>query len=126
MVDWDIMSRVLILDDDENRHRLFRRMFARDLLVHVYTASQAIRALRDLPAFDLVCLDHDLYLSDGLIGVGDPGDGMIVSRFIAEDLGTGKRPGHIWIHSHNVFRRGGMAKILKEAGLSIEVDPFPI
>jgi CheY-like chemotaxis protein len=97
------MSRVLILDDDENRHYSFRRRFATlgfkpEDLIHVYTARQAIDALTVNERFDLVCLDHDL---DPVSLLSDTGTGADVSEFIGMHMEPTKRPKLVLVHSWN-------------------------
>lgn len=120
------MTRVLFMDDDENRHRLFRQLMPHAQRKHVWTARGAIRALSTEGPFDVVFLDHDLHLSNGLIGIGNPGNGTQVALFIARQLPRSLYPHRIVIHSHNLLRAPRMEKILRPTGIPITVEEFPI
>lgn len=118
------MRRILILDDDENRHDFFRKIFRDCLRVHVYTTKQAIEELSDRPRFDLVCLDHDLPISEKLIGVINPGDGAQVAAFIRDFMLPLQYPKAILIHSQNQKGSERIREILKPTGIPVTVKPF--
>lgn len=121
------MARVLILDDDENRHLLFSEVILpRAQRQHVWTANQAVKALRDSPPFDIVFLDHDLQLSEGLVGIGSPGNGTQVAYFIAHHLPRNRYPRRIVIHSHNEEGTARMEALLRPTGIPITIRRFPI
>jgi len=115
---------MLILDDDEDRHEEFRRVFHNVARKHVYTAAQAIRALRNSPPFDLVCLDHDLEKSAELINVRDPGNGTQVALFINQRLDPDHYPRRVLIHSKNPVRPSRMAALISAVGIPVTVKPF--
>jgi CheY-like chemotaxis protein len=115
---------VLILDDDPCRHAQFDKMLPQASRSHAYTADQAVAALEESPAFDVVFLDHDLPKSAELLNVSDPGTGLDVAVYIAKELSPTKKPGLVWIHSHNPEGRQKMARILRAAGIPTTVQRF--
>lgn len=114
--------RVLILDDDPRRHEAFERMMKGAQITRAYTAPQAIQLLQTPPNFDLVFLDHDLPISAELVGVTDPGCGLQVAAFIAEN--PGYRPERVWIHTWNDSARVKMARMLRAAGVDVTLQKF--
>ena len=116
--------RILILDDDECRHDVFRRVLADAERVHVYTAKQAIEALSS-ERFDLVCLDHDLdLLSESLLE--PPGDGLEVARFIADHMPVDKVPRQVLVHSWNPCGARAMVDTLKAASVPVVRREFSV
>lgn len=109
--------RVLILDDDQDRHHAFDKKLPNASRTHVYTAEQAIMALDHSPAFDIVFLDHDLKADN-------PGTGTDVALHIARNLPRSKTPGLVWIHSWNPEGRRKMAQILRRDGIQTTVQRF--
>jgi CheY-like chemotaxis protein len=90
------MFRVLVLDDEAERHRAFADVLEGCEVQHVLTASEAKVALIEEDIFDLVCLDHDLGATSRRSNTG-----MAVAEFITRDM-RDKIPGHVLIHSNNV------------------------
>jgi ActR/RegA family two-component response regulator len=107
--------RVLVLDDEEYRHKEFARRFAGQDLVAARTAGEAIRALEG-PPFNLAQLDHDL-------GTRNNGDGMCVAEAIAA-MPRERRPRFVVVHSFNVPAAQRMVVTLKRAGVPSHHRPF--
>ena len=120
------MNRVLILDDDENRHREFERILHGISLLHVYTASQAISALRDNAPYDLVCLDHDLGDHENKALAINPGTGTEVAQFINLHLERNHYPKRVMIHSWNSVGRLRMADLIRAVGIPVTVKPVHV
>jgi CheY-like chemotaxis protein len=120
------MSRVLILDDNESRHREFQKILADSERTHVWTASQAIDALRDNPPYDLLCLDHDLGDQRNRLLLTPPGDGADVAVFINIKLEKNKYPKRVLIHSWNPTGAQRMADLIRSVGINVIVKPFHI
>lgn len=120
------MARVLILDDDDNRHREFARILHGISQLHVHTATEAIAALRDHPPFDLVCLDHDLGDFDNKLLLTDPGNGTEVALFINLHLERSHYPKRIMIHSWNPAGARRMADLIRSVGIPLTVKPFHV
>jgi CheY-like chemotaxis protein len=118
------MKRILILDDDENRHAVFRERLSPCFRVHVFTAQEAIRQLETSPIFDIVSLDHDLGIQqrDGV----DPGTGMDVAEFINLHLPRDKHPKLVFIHSWNKPAANEMANLIREVGITVIVKEFSV
>jgi CheY-like chemotaxis protein len=110
------MTRVLVLDDDQNRHDAFARRLEGCHVVHAYTAKQAIDHLALDERYDLVCLDHDLDLVSLL---DDTGDGREVADFIALHMERAKWPDQVLVHSWNGPAADGMERVLRDAGLRV-------
>lgn len=120
--------KVLVLDDMEIRHHVFRRRFIGHELTEARTAAEAIAAL-DATVFDQVQLDHDLseehYLTmsegvseDRLPGapVYAPGTGMdVVDHIVA--MPPERRPKLAIVHSMNSARSPEMVARLKDGGV---------
>jgi CheY-like chemotaxis protein len=102
---------ILILDDDETRHEGFKKILKGHTLTHVYTDTQAIKAL-EKKKFGMVCLDPDLgdLDKDGLY----PGTGMNVAIFIAFQLERKLYPDKVLIHSHNTIAARQMEIVLED------------
>lgn len=121
--------RVLILDDDEQRHAGFRAAMVGVERVHVRNYEEAVKALSG-SWFDVAYLDHDL--SDRqAVGqfLGDPSmfggemTGADVARHIAA-MDRDARPGCVVIHSWNPDGARRMATILREAGVRAQIAPY--
>jgi CheY-like chemotaxis protein len=127
--------RILFLDDAKLRHETFALAHGGDSITHVFTATEAVRALDELPRFDLVHLDHDLAeehyleLSEGLRETPapgdppfDPGTGMdLVDHIIA--MPAERRPGAVTVHTHNAVGEAMRAR-LDEARVPTSWVPF--
>jgi CheY-like chemotaxis protein len=120
------MTKVLILDDDPNRHREFDNILRGVSRLHVYTADQAISALRNSPPFYLVCLDHDLGDFDNKLLATDPGNGTEVAAYINLHLDRGRYPKRVMIHSWNPVGARRMADLIESVGIPVTVKPFHI
>ena len=114
--------RILVLDDDSQRHRWFdAHIEAHD---SVWSAKEARGALQDNPRYDLVFLDHDLAEDYSVIPAVWGEDGRTVARFIAE-LPAHKRPVMVHIHSSNPGGAIEMEAILKGTGVAVARAEFP-
>lgn len=112
--------KVLFLDDDLNRHRMFKENFGDESndIVYVETAKEAIEALQ-YQDFDSIFLDHDLggeYYQPSVEGTG-----WEVAKYIAENL-TYKPI--IIIHSMNSAGGIRMYHVLADAGFKSVLSPF--
>ena len=77
--------KVLILDDEPYRHKLFRLHLAAEERTHVMTADECIDALRE-EKWDIVFLDHDLGGMQMVVSMSDTGEktGYQVACFLEE------------------------------------------
>lgn len=142
--------KILILDDQPERHEGFIKIFSRGgpnshKLTHAWTYDQCIEALKN-NHFDMICLDHDLgdmtLVPDDVIITSPnfsltyrpstaPGgmysssekylDGRDVCRWIVENL---KEPNYFLIHSWNESAAREMEKTLLDAGHSVRRKPY--
>jgi CheY-like chemotaxis protein len=120
--------RILVLDDDLDRHDLFRKVLSRHKALLVQTVAACIEALKETK-YDLVYLDHDLadfcaenkipgmYGSQELTGVD-------VARFMANDLPIEQRPKEVVVHSWNPDGAKRIVDTLKDAGFNVRYQKF--
>lgn len=124
--------RILVLDDNPERHRVFRRNLIGHLVTHVETYHEALDALAKTPPFDLVFLDHDLNefearsvtLSSMYEGGGIELTGNDLCRYIAERLPKTQHPKTAVIHSLNHAGAKNMASHLKYTEIDVIVHPY--
>lgn len=93
--------KILILDDEEGRHSLFRKKYNIHELTHAYTADEAIDYLSK-HKYDIVFLDHDL---------GTRATGIKVAKW----MHSNKIDAQVIIHSLNPVGAENMKHILKDA-----------
>jgi len=124
--------RILVLDDDDERHAYFRRQLIGNDVVHVHTYSECLDALLGQEIFEVVFLDHDLNGNGYQSLVSErPGHqeramtrysrkGELDGRDVAEDmvklLPEEKRPYQTIVHSWNPDGAKEMIAILKDGG----------
>ena len=101
--------KILILDDDENRHTLFDLNYRGHELIHVRTAAEAIGFLKS-ETFDVACLDHDLGGMQMVDSWGTEPTGYDVAKWIA--MHPERKPKLIYIHSYNPDGARNMHNIL--------------
>lgn len=113
---------ILILDDDEARHRrfteIYRPFFPDTVLKRAYSVAEAKAHLDDY-VFDVAFLDHDL--AD--FNVQAEGTGLDVARYIAA-MPVDRRPKMVCIHSWNEDRAKVMEQELRQAGVRCQRKPF--
>ncbi|MBV9217251.1 MAG: hypothetical protein JO053_13870 [Acidobacteria bacterium] len=117
---------VMLLDDDERRHRWFRKRFAGDEIDIAETVDDAKRLLESAN-YDAIFLDHDLlphhYESN------DHGDKANTGYAIAEWLTEKKelqRAATIIVHTRNADAAIPMVQKLRETGRNVEYCAFPM
>jgi len=107
--------RILILDDDRERHDWFDRHYAGHAVWHVYDVERMRRTMSKEMRFDIVQLDHDL---------GESENGLRAAQFIARDLEARKHPLSCVVHSWNPAGAMRMVAELRDAGLTVMAHPF--
>ena len=116
-------ERVLVLDDDPERLRIFSNVLSKPGVMFAFarTAKEAMSMLAK-HRWDLVFLDHDL----GLTPTANPGDGTQVAQFIvSERHRRGRfRKTKFYIHSINPAGNRRMTRLLRRAGLRVRSAPF--
>lgn len=114
------MPTFLFMDDDEDRHDLFRKFTAdiSDLKrFHSYTVLHTIHFLKAIK-FDCVFLDHDLELA------GFEECGIDVAEYIRLHLDPAKYPTRVVIHSTNEEGAENMRQKISEVVSNVDVIPF--
>ena len=115
------MKYFLFLDDSQERHDKFDAI-CKDLdveVIHVFTAMEAIRALKMFRIFDCAFLDHDLEDTD----LEDTG--FVVAGFIALHCNPAYVPKNVVIHSWNPEGADAMKKVLTNfSSINVTVVPF--
>jgi CheY-like chemotaxis protein len=105
--------KILVLDDDENRLKAFRRKFIGHEVDCVTIASEAIELLKQ-STFDSAFFDHDL---GGKVFVASgPGTGYEVAKWLEEH--PDRKPKMVYIHSFNPVGANNMKRALPEAILA--------
>jgi hypothetical protein len=119
-------DKVLFLDDDENRHKKFKRLCSATRIYHTKTARETIEKLQSLIAMDVelteIWLDHDLG-GETYADSGREDTGMEVVRWLC----TNPKPElkcPIYVHSLNNVAAPNMVSNLLRAGYQSEWIPF--
>jgi CheY-like chemotaxis protein len=117
---------VMLLDDDERRHRWFRKRFAGDDVEIATTVEEAKQLLSSM-SYDAIFLDHDLlphhYESN------DHGDSANTGYAIAEWLNEQpdlQRAATIIVHTRNADAAIPMVQKLRESGRNVEYCAYPM
>ena len=117
---------VMLLDDDERRHRWFRKRFAGDILDVAENVEEAKKLLLQ-GSYDAIFLDHDLlphhYESN------DHDDFATTGYAIAEFLNERpelQRASTIIVHTRNADAAIPMVMKLRESGRNVEYCAFPM
>ena len=117
---------VFLLDDDERRHRWFKKRFEGDELAVAETVEDAKKML-SAGKFDAIFLDHDLlphhYESN------DHDDFSNTGYAIAEFLNENKelqRAATIIVHTRNADAAIPIVQKLRETGRNVEYCAFPM
>lgn len=113
-------TKVLFLDDDLRRHEvaeeIMERRYGKCLIVHAYSAREAIEVMLENEQFDIISIDYDL------------GSNSETGREVAVVLGTlpeNRLPGTVIIHSNNYPEAEKIAAYL-DGITTVELIPFPI
>ena len=117
---------VLVLDDDERRHRWFSKRFVNDEIDFAETVAEAKEFLEKY-VYDAVFLDHDLlphhYESN------DHDDFASTGYAVAEWLNENKsiqRSATFFVHTRNAEGAYKMVEKLRDSGRQVEYVPFPM
>lgn len=115
--------KILFLDDSPDRHRQFFEDWDGHDITPVFTAAEAVTALKQ-HTFDLVFLDHDLgeFDTGGYCAV-PAGNGLDVARFIAA-MPEEKRQFRVVVHSWNPVGAKHMRDCFAAAGVDAVCQPF--
>ena len=117
---------VMVLDDDERRHRWFRKRFAGDHLDIAATVEEAKVILSDA-SYDAIFLDHDLlphhYESNDHDDFSSTG--YAIAEFLNERADL-QRAATIIVHTRNADAAIPMVQKLRETGRNVEYCAFPM
>lgn len=102
--------KILILDDDQSRHKIFAQKLIGHEVVHSYTAMSTIAHLRN-DTFDYVFLDHDL--GEKVMVPSGKGTGYQVAEWLSHNVKC--QPKNIVIHSFNPAGAQNMKNVLPNA-----------
>lgn len=116
-------KKILIVDDMESRHKVFRMRFISCDLFHALTVHEAIELLETESPFDLIHLDRDM-TDEQMWGVpSKDASGEDVANHIIGLPGE-RRPAQVIVHSWNVSRARWMVADLTKAGIPTTYEPF--
>jgi len=112
---------ILIIEDQEERNKVFRMMFKGDSIYITDKPDEAIKLLNRM-TFDLILLDHDL----GGVGTGylDTSDEQSGYQIAVEIPNTINRDTTIHIHSWNPHGAKKMHDHLLDSGCHVTRTPF--
>lgn len=125
--------KILILDDDDQRHFGFTLMYPTDEIHKAYTAKQAIDLINQHNDFDLIHLDHSLqdweHFAPELNKKPIEHTGREVCDYIlhvwSEENQTAlKKDVRVIVHSWDVDPGMKMAYDLNRAGIKVRREPY--
>lgn len=124
--------RILVLDDDKNRHRTFKSNLIGYIVHHVYTVDDARAALNE-HVFDVLYLDHDLNDHESRSvdysgGYGGPREmtGLDVARYVSLqcERDPKKTPQLVVVHSFNFAGAKAIADELRGTVPQVVIQKF--
>ena len=117
---------VFLLDDDERRHRWFKKRFEGDEIAVAETVDEAKKLLSE-GKYDAIFLDHDLlphhYESNDHNDFGKTG--YAIAEFLNENTQL-QRAATIIVHTRNADAAIPMVQKLREKGRNVEYCAFPM
>ena len=117
---------VMLLDDDERRHRWFKKRFEGDHLFISATVEEA-KVLLGENNYDAIFLDHDLL--PGHYETNDHDDysntGYAIAEYLFEQPHL-QRAATIIVHTRNADAAIPMVQKLRESGRNVEYCAFPM
>lgn len=118
--------QIFILDDDERRHRWFRKRFKGDHLEFAKTVDEA-KEMLPIGKFDAIFLDHDLLPHH--YTTKDHGDfdktGYAVAEWLTENREV-QPAATVIVHTRNADGGLRMVEKLRESKRQVEYVPFPM
>jgi len=122
--------RVLIVDDNPDRHRVFAQVYRAEDVDHAFKFSQAVKFLNS-KRYNIVQLDHDLgdfqepeIESVGMYGGAFELTGYHVALHVVLDLPKEQWPDRVVIHSVNPTGAKSIANLLEKHGVPFIIQPF--
>jgi len=128
--------RILFLDDNENRHKVFQHVVKKKDTTEIdwaQTAEQAIEYLNNRPKYDIICLDHDLGEEHENISEANAEDteygeimtGYDVAVFMVTELEEELQPPYAIVHTFNPHGAKRITSALNEGGIQKFIYVFP-
>lgn len=114
--------RVLFLDDDDRRHKEFKRAAVGALIDRAFSAREAILLLREND-YHRVYLDHDLDDDPAVRAMDDYESGQVVADWLAENA-AGRQGCLFVIHSRCKSGANAMQRTLRSAGLRVIISEW--
>jgi len=117
---------VLLLDDDERRHRWFTKRFAGDILDIAETVNEA-KELLGAGSYDAIFLDHDLLPHHYESNDHDDhaNTGYAIAEWLNENADV-QRAATIIVHTRNADAAIPMVLKLRESGRNVEYCAYPL
>ena len=117
---------IFVLDDDERRHRFFRKRFKGDFIEFAESVEEAKERL-SAGQFDAIFLDHDLLPHHYKSNDHDDfhNTGFAVAEWLTEEP-TLHRSATVIVHTRNAEGGFRMVEKLRESGRQVEYVPFPL
>jgi hypothetical protein len=117
--------RVFLLEDDERRHKWFRKRFVGDSLDiadNVVTA----REMLSNGTYDAIFLDHDLFPEHyHAASTDDENTGYAIALWLSANPES-QRASTIMVHTRNADGAMRMVELLRKSGRSADYVPFPM
>ena len=117
---------VFLLDDDERRHRWFKKRFKGDHLEIAETVEEAKRLL-PIGNYDAIFLDHDLlphhYKSNDHDDFGSTG--YAIAEWLTENPEV-QPAANVIVHTRNAEASVRMVEKIEESGRQVEYIAFPM
>jgi len=114
--------RVLFLDDDDRRHKEFKRAAVGAVIDRAFCAREAILLLQGND-YDRVYLDHDLDDDPAAREMDDYESGQVVADWLAENA-AGRQGCLFVIHSRCKPGANAMQGTLRSAGLRVIIGEW--
>jgi hypothetical protein len=117
---------VFLLDDDERRHRWFKRRFDGDVL-DIAENVGAAKELLEASTYDAIFLDHDLLPHHYETNAHDDysNTGYAIAEWL-NDRSDLQRAATIIVHTRNADAAIPMVEKLRESGRAVEYVAFPM
>ena len=117
---------VMLLDDDERRHRWFQKRFSGDDLDIAENVAEA-KALLEANSYDAIFLDHDLLPHHYVSNDHDDFEstGYAIAEWLHENAEL-QRAATFIVHTRNADAAIPMVQKLRESGRNVEYCAFPM
>ncbi len=117
---------IFVLDDDERRHRWFRKRFKGDIIEIAENPDEA-KELLQIGKYDAIFLDHDLLPHHYKSNEHDDfhNTGYEIAKWLAETKEI-QPAAMIIVHTRNADGGLRMVEKLREAKRQVEYVPFPM